>query len=301
MTTLSDGTVKAASTSMGVRWRSSDSDVIIVDASGMARAVGPHGEAMLTAELTTGGSVKRSAKEVLVLPDGTFRMVGKVTEADSPSVGVADSVIETNPGGATTTTDGLGQYRIYGVPPDAEVRISATGYQAHVESLQLNGHATRNFQLKLSGSRIVLSGPYTLTIEAADGCPGNSPLPGELRRRDYQAHARQSGAEVDVLLTENRFDGRSYKFRGRTTAASATFTLGSTIYYYYYYYGPTAIPGILERFSNGTSLAISGIASTTGTNERQSGELDGVMTFFDSDRDPLGECVGRMNFTLARR
>jgi hypothetical protein len=75
---LSDGTSEPAS----VRWNLSSAtyaEVLRVDASGLATAGPRGGEAVLSAALQA--SPIRSSKEVLVLPAGTYRMVGVVTEA----------------------------------------------------------------------------------------------------------------------------------------------------------------------------------------------------------------------------
>jgi hypothetical protein len=276
-----------------------------VASAGQAR-----GATVLTAEWVVGPpspDVRRSTREVLVLPDGTFRLVGKVTEVEFPTAPVIGAVVEVTPGGLTTTTNFNGDYVLYGVPPDATIRITAVGYQPHVQPLQLASHSTRHFQLTLAGPRQGLDGSYTLTIDV-ETCSGSFQLLPSLRRRSYLAVLTQTGPIADVLLVEPRYRlnsiDRGNRFSGRVDGGGAHFTL-EQYDYYYPYYGPASYPNVAEALPDGTFLVPQGTAVVTGTRAGLSGTITGSVDHWDS-RFPfsaryLGGCFGAQRFTMTPR
>jgi carboxypeptidase family protein len=262
-TRLSDGTVKSSTSAQGVRWRSSNTAVLQVSTSGVVTAGQARGEANVIAEVLPNGVI-RGTREVVVVPDGTYRVVGSVREVEAPTQPVIGARVEVSGTSLFTMTDFNGQYRLYGVPPAADIRVTANGYQSSVQSVQLTAHATQNFFLPLSGERISLNGPFTLTFDAQGSCFGSPALSADLQRRSYQAVVTTTGSLVDVLLTEPRFwvsGGLGNRFTGRTTAATVTFTLASFYTYYYIYY-----PNLAERLPNNTYLTIEGQATAVRDN-----------------------------------
>src|SRR4029453_8494151 len=112
-------------------------------------------------------------REVVVVPQGTFRVVGLVTEADTPSSPVVGATVAVTVGvgaGLTTNTGDDGRYKLYGLAGDVELRISKNGYQTSVQQYRADDHAILNAQLRLENPRRNLSGVYTLTVAAADEC-----------------------------------------------------------------------------------------------------------------------------------
>jgi hypothetical protein len=210
-----------------------------------------------------------------------------------------------------TTTDPDGRYRLYGVPRIADIRVTRDGYGPYVQSVQLVEHATQNFQLALSGTRLDLAGPYTLAIDAA--CATSTPVPADLRHRIYPASMTQSGSTLEVVLEEpSRFRinaaRRGDRFTGRVDAAGATFSLGDNFYPYYGpSYDPLTYPTIVERLSNGTFLGMDGTARTTGSRRGLSGNLQGFLLQYDSTFPSiplrlLGSCYSTTHrFTLTPR
>ena len=83
---------------------------------------------------------RTSSKEMVVVPDGTFRVIGADHRGRRHAAVIRRRPCRGIPGGAVATTNGSGQYRLYGVPPDATIRVTADGYLPSERSLQLTGH-----------------------------------------------------------------------------------------------------------------------------------------------------------------
>jgi hypothetical protein len=288
MLRLSNGVTKQGG-SAEVRWRTSQAAVLQVNADGVAKASSQLGDASLTAsvQVPSGrGTVTRSAtREVVVVPEGTYRLTGLVTEAGPPATSVIGVRVEVV-GGASALTGSDGRYRLFGVPPDADIRVAKPGYESQLQHVQLATHATQNFALSLAGPRLNLAGQYTLTVEVTDGCPGTTPLSTDLRRRTYDAVLSQNGPIVDVTLTEPRFrlsDNRGNRFAGRVDSLGATFGLDIFSFYFYYYgYNYFRFPNVVERLADGTHLEMNGAAVTTGSRAGLSGSLNGALIQWDS-------------------
>ena len=308
---MSDGTTKVATYVQNIRWESfsqdQGQDLIQINSTGLATAGQASGDATVFVQVPGGRGGLSSAKEVTVLPDGTYRLVGRVAEVEFPTAFIEDARVTVNPGSLVTTTDANGEYRLYGVPPNAEIRVTATGYQPHVEQLQLDRNTTKDIRLALSGQRVTLSGSYTLTIDLTGSCVGPQSLAPELLHRTYEADVTQNGSTVVVTLTEPRFrvDGtRGNSFQGRADASRIHFDL-SPLYFYYYYYGPI-YPDVAERLPDGSFLVPSGSVFVMRSGDRWSGQLAGFMSKWDSrfpDRRAqlLGSCDGLFLFRLTRR
>jgi hypothetical protein len=182
---LDDGRLKTGSRATDIRWRSSDTSVMTVSSTGLVTAVAKQGDANVVAELPVGTGSRMATKEVVVLPEGTFRLVGQVRrQGASTPVLIPGARVEVTSGAAVAITNDEGRYRLYGVPPIADVRVSAEGYDTQTFHVELAGNATRDFALSLtadspppvafrklspsSGSG-GLSGAVTLLWEAVTG------------------------------------------------------------------------------------------------------------------------------------
>jgi hypothetical protein len=302
-----------------VRW-SSQTGLFRVDASGLVTAGERTGEGILSAEVPSDGTSAptRSSREILVLPDGTYRMVGVITESGEPAAPVAGARVEVTTGPSlVATTDWEGRYRLYGVAGTADIRVTRDGYQPHVQRVQLADHVTQNFELALSGTRLELAGPYTFSIDVE--CEGSVPVAATLRHLSYAAFLTPRGPVLDVVLTESsRFRinsaGRGDRFSGRVDAAGATFKFDSftsdSVWYYGGPYAPSAYPDVVERLPDETFLIISGTAAVRGSAAALAGDLRGTVDHFDSrflTTGPLlashtGSCFPLANrLTLTRR
>ena len=157
---LADGTKDAASSATNVRWGTSNLLLLRADASGRATALDRLGETAVFAEVgPVGSGTRRGTKDIVIVPEGTFRLVGRVVDGEFPSTPLSGARVEVTPGSLLATTDLDGRYRLYGVPADAVVRVTMDGYQPVEQSVHLTSHATQDFPLPLFGSRLQLTGP----------------------------------------------------------------------------------------------------------------------------------------------
>ena len=184
------------------RFSSSNRDVLAISPDGIATALNI-GESVVGA----GTNLLYSTREVVVVPDGTFRVVGQVVEEDTPSLAVGGVRVEAD-GVSPVSTNLDGRYRLYGVPGHGRMRVSKNGYVTKELTLALSDHHTENVTLALAGPRLDVAGIYQLTIEAASGCRDR--IQEALLTRRYAAAITQSGAAIQVVLSGANFGGGSY-------------------------------------------------------------------------------------------
>jgi hypothetical protein len=283
-------------------WRSSRTSVLTLD-KGVATGL-TVGESIIDATSVT----RSSRREIIVTPDGTFRLVGRVAEADSPGTSIAGARIEiADAPGPSTTTDLFGQYRLYGVPANAQIRVSKNGYVPRVENLTLVDHRSQNFTLAWASPRPEVSGTYTMTIALADRC--RSSYPEATFSRTYTAVVVQNGPALTVTLSDATFvvdrGGNGNRFRGRMEPGQIVFSIGNADDFYYYYYG--RIPGVVEEIEPTLYYMVFGsVTIANATPNRLSGMLNGaIMTKSRDPRQgglsPEQECVAPDHqFVLSR-
>ena len=250
-------------------WHSSNSSVLSISGAGLA-AGHRRGETNISAVFKD----TSSAKEVIVVPAGTFRLTGLVTEAGSPSNPVRDAQVEvTTAGGATvsTATDNDGRYRQYGVSDGAQIRVTKEGYQPHLQSVRISDHGTLDVELSFT-PRADLSGTYILTITAAVEC--RSTLPEEARTRTYTAIVRQAGSRLAVTLQGASFfvsplpvDRTKNTFVGAFEADRPTFVLND--------FSDNDYADIIEQLTPSLFFVPSGTVVATLSTAGISGRLNG--------------------------
>ena len=268
---MADGTVKNTTELGTVTWRTSDAAVASVDQTGLVTAVASQGDAVISVEARLGNTTRAGSREVIVLPAGTFRLVGVIGEVSFPGMVVPGARVEVESGSPFAITNGLGQYRLYGVPPAAEIRVSANGYETKTFSVSLSGNATRNFEVPLSEPRLPLDGSYSVFIDAVT-CPSPGFVPAlssDLQHRVYGAHMTQNGTQIHVKLQGDQFRKNSLNkgdhFIGTVIGGGARFNLDWYDSYYYPWYGPESYPSIAERLPSGNYLVSSGQVNVTGS------------------------------------
>ncbi len=254
-----------------VSWRTPEHLVLTISPTGLATGLAP-GEAFISATgISASGGPWSSGKNVIVLPAGTYRLAGTVRDAGHP---VCCARVEINRGtgrGLGSSTDLLGQYRVYGVAGDIEVLVFRNGFQTLRRTLQVTSHQTVDFDLELSRPRTEVSGTYTLTVSAAPEC--RTALPEHARTRSYNAVVTQDGPKLAVTLGGAKFYtefGRTYNgFRGDLEPGTVIFQVGSHSYYYGTSYE------VIEELDSSTFLAITGHVISTFAEGRISGALHG--------------------------
>ena len=259
-------------------WRTQQAQVLTVSSTG---AVTGHARGETRISASHGLSATR---DVMVLPAGTFRLMGAVFETGSVPIAVSGATITvTNSpaAGLSATTDGSGRYQLYGVSGDIELAIRREGYASTVERVVVTDHHVRNFELGLLRPREDYSGTYTMTV-FVDGTTCDGPLPDGAGVRKYTADVSQFGPELVVRLSGATFvsgggDAGS-RFRGRVDPNQVVLTLRPFDPYYYYYF-----PDVVEQLTDSWQLVVSGTATLTGAPAGLSGILDGAIFLIEGD------------------
>lgn len=296
-----------------VEWRSSDAAILQLTNSGIGTAGQQRGEVVVSAEVRTStGGVGKATKEVMILPDGTFRLIGTVLDAEDPQLPVANASVEAVPGLALTQTDSAGKYRLYGAPANARILVRADGYRELQQDLHLTANSAYTVQLTASEPTDLLAGDYTVSFDVTDACTNGGtvpPLAPELRHRRYAAILTRSGANIDVTLSGPGFrpePGPGNHFSGTLYGSHATFTILDESYYA----GETEV---IERLPDNTYLIVAGRAVTRFSGSSWSGQTSGAgdvgsngLAQVDSEDQVVGTkllagCFNAMRFTLTRR
>jgi len=180
-------------------WNSADTSIVTVASDGRATG-GLRGETDVRATFSGMTGVRR----VMVLPPGTFKLSGRVLDAN---VAVTDARVEVTAGSATGlwTLTRDGHYALYGVSGTTEVTVTKQGYHPHLERLDVNRHLLHNLSLALIEPRWDPSGTYTMTVTAAPEC--RDALPEEARARTYPASI---AVESNLSYAGIRFPGTQF-------------------------------------------------------------------------------------------
>jgi hypothetical protein len=224
---------------------------------------------------------------IVVLPKGTFKVVGKVTEA---GFGVANASVTVLSGvgqGLSASTTPEGEYELYGVAGPIEIGATKDGYFDTIQHLEVNGHMT--FMLELAPRRPWedFRGKYTLTI-AGDRC--SAPFPEAAKVRVYTADVTQEGARVKVSLSGANFSIGSGVFEGVTTPTGEI----------QFEIRPVSIwdydgPDIFEQLGDGTSILIGGVVAArhtpSGLSGQASTDFPGCCNGYMRLNGPSGVCT----------
>jgi hypothetical protein len=254
------------------RFFSNQPDVLRVTEDGMANAL-TLGEARVAcfAEAFSG------SQEIVVVPDGTYRVVGRVYLESAPSVAVGGARIDSD-GVPPTFTDLSGQYRLYGVSGNGRLRITKASYVAREISLAISDHHTEDVALTMSEPHAVVEGLYQMTIEAAAECRGRIADP--LLTRRYAAAITQKESEIQVVLTGARFFPGFVGPSDRTMIPGVIFQpeghLQLTLAWPTHCEGTEPDSRLVEIIDNTTYLEISGSGQLTRSGNGFAGTLRGL-------------------------
>ena len=299
---LSNATVRDVTAE--AHWTSSNRNVVSVASGGLVT-----GHALGEATVHANVSPMSAAMEVIVVPPGTCRVTGLVTESDdsSPVRNARVSAISGGVAGPSTTTGDDGRYRLYGVSGDVDFRVTKDGYEPLIQRQTIVDHVVMNARLTLLRQRPDVSGTYTLTIAASDEC-GLDTVPAELRMRKYTAVVAQRGNRLEIQLEGAAFavsaSGKGSGFAGWIEPDRLVFSLSpfDSLSYSYYrlFYGD-----IVENLAEARYLVISGEVTAFGSGSEFSGALDGSLEGYRGNirmyPDREWRCASRGHrFTLRR-
>jgi len=236
---------------------------------GMANG-GERGEAFITGRYLT----RTASAQMLVLPQGTFKLSGAVTDAGIGLEGVTVEVIGGTGEGLKTQTDSAGTYRLYGVAGNVRLHLKRDGYNNLIEQILVNANSSANLGMSFTGQRPKLAGTYDVTFTVQGTCFGGT-FPPAGRTRTYTATVEQDGPRLSVLLSGADFivtRDLGDRFTGTAAGGRLTFEIGDD----YYYYTPLGPNAIFERFPP-TVLVINGIATASETPTGIAGKMVGIV------------------------
>lgn len=285
-----------------VSWRFAPPGLLSITESGLATAAEDSGGVDVTAAYDS----RISSTHVIVVPAGTYRVAGIVSESGPPSAPLPDALVEVISGigaGLSARTTIEGRYRLYGVSGDADVRVTKPGFQPRIVHLTVSSHLMQDVEIDPETPRQNIAGVYRLEIAAAAAC--SHVLREDLRTRTYMAEIIQSGPLVEARLSGATFSrnsaGSGDRFRGRVGPDGVSFNLAAHAYSYYSY---ARYPDVLERLPGVGFLVVDGAATLTGLPSRLSGVLTGAYQYFEWDPAwggvPKDECRGDHSFVLTR-
>src|SRR4051794_10142644 len=143
------------------RWNSFDTKVLSISGSGLATGI-KSGETKVQGEYANRGS----GMTIRVLPDGTYRLAGTLTESGLP---IEDATVAITAGqgtGLSATSDSGGGYLLYGVAGTVEIQVSKAGYTSQSRTLIVTADAVASFQLTTVTPAARIAGAYLLTFTA---------------------------------------------------------------------------------------------------------------------------------------
>jgi Bacterial Ig-like domain (group 2) len=255
------------------QWSSSNMRVIEVSSTGIAKAVAV-GEAFVNARYQSHGATART----LVLPAGTFRLTGTVTES-----GFGLSGVTLTAGDQTTVTNAVGGYVFYGVGGHVVIHAQRDGYFNKLVEVDVLENRSFDFDMVASRQRMDLRGDYMLTIGGGVCPPTFTPAASV---RTYSANVTQDGARVTVTLGGADFiitRGRGNHFDGFLDPGdNLTFAIGDVGYYYYY-----GQYDIVERFGETSALIVSGHATARPSSSGVSGTMTGSIMLAQGTTTPF--------------
>jgi hypothetical protein len=147
----SDGSVENVTSQ--TQWTSTNARVLQVSSAGIVTA-GERGEANLNARYQSRNATAR----MMVLPSGTFRLNGQVTDSGFPLEGVTVAVIGGTGEGLTALTGTTGAYVLYGVAGQVRLHAKKEGYVNRIEEAQVTENRALSFEMAFAGERRDLSG-----------------------------------------------------------------------------------------------------------------------------------------------
>jgi hypothetical protein len=285
------------------RWSSANSGIVAVAENGRATGV-RNGETDVIASY----EFRSASARVLILPAGTFRVSGRVTDN---GIGVRDATITVLSGtgaGLLARTPESGDYSLYGVAGRARLQVRRDGYVEANREIEVAEHQTQTFELVPERPVLPLAGTYSLTVTA--GCRNSvGTLPDAAKTRTYTAIVTQEYRTLGVSLSGADFilaNGRGNGFSGLVDASGRiTFGISNVGTTYYYYSNICHQCDLVERLTPTNALVIGGSVAAESTPSGIDGILFGAFWLSDGTTPPLNRflsyCTGVHDFVMHRR
>jgi carboxypeptidase family protein/Big-like domain-containing protein len=280
--TLSDGSKKDVTST--AQWSTTNSSVVVVSPTGLASASG-FGRASVIGSAAGRGS---PSFVMTVLPEGTYILSGRVTEAgDLPLAGVRVETIGGPMSGRVAMTSGFsGDYAFNGVSGVLQIRATKDGYQPATQNVSQDTEHV-NVELAPTVPYASLGGVYSLTFTASPSCT----LPDDAVTRTYTATIDQRGAPLTIFLSDARFltSGQvtSNQFFGRVLGNVVSFTLLT-------YYCPDYVGCVTEKLADTRYLSLTGTAKAVATVSGMSAVFAGAVSVTNSpdgrESQPIAAC-----------
>ena len=180
-------------------WSINDARFVSSLGQGRFRAVA-FGEAAVSVRYSNRGA----NREIVVVPDGTFRVTGRILEDDgvTPVANAHIHVRDLDGSGLATNADTNGNYRLYGVRTETDFVVTREGFAEKVQPVRIDKHSAVNISMALTAPRLNVGGAYTVTF---DWSSCTSAYRADLRQRVYSAVVTQAGAQLEVRFTEPSF------------------------------------------------------------------------------------------------
>ena len=245
-----------------VSWISNNPRVLTIDRGGLATGVG-RGSASVIAV-----SGIAPSRFVLVLEDGTFRLTGQVNEDGLPVTDVLITVTRGVGQGLVATTGFGGQYALFGVAGDVELRASHDGYAPVTQSIVVTGNTTApDFSIHEVSGPPDLSGDWTMSVTRSTACQSAS----DITSRSYRATISQFGAKATMTLASDALS-KPVAVVVHVTNTEIDFTLDEFVDYY-----STLNPtyALLEALDGQRYLGMAGLAHLVGSTRLLTGALRG--------------------------
>jgi hypothetical protein len=272
------------------QWFSSNRRVVDVSSSGVANAVAS-GEAFINVSYQSRGA----SAQTFVLPKGTYRLTGRVSEGTLGLSGVTITVVEGVGEGLTTNTDETGGYTLFGVRDRVRVQAKLGGYFNKTEEVDVTGHRMFDLEMIPERSRTDVSGNYRLTITAA-ACSDSLP-----QARTYDASVSQDGPRLTVFLTGADFiltRGRGNHFSGTIDGGNRiAFNIGDASFYYFY----DGQFDLVERISAASAVIVDGIAMAGPSATGISGTFNGFFLLTQGLVEPFTTRIQARCYSSAHR
>jgi hypothetical protein len=258
---------------------------------------------------------------ILVLPAGTFRLTGRISESDSGGQPVANVFVrvDSDAGRIEQYATPNGEYRAFGVR--GVTRVTATSENHHPVQHRLVVEAHSEVNLEARPIIVRADEAAAIVLRAASDCApagAEGALPEAARHRRYTAtlttardgrvFVRLTGAHFATFPLEGGGTGGN-AFIGNRTSNGFSFGIRG----YYNTLDEFSYPDILEQLSETQFLTFQGTTTIAGAGSRLSGPFAGTLAVYPGDirpgggewwrsREPTASCTSAGHeFTLEQR